>query len=293
MSAFAKARWAMCPLMAAIALGCAGGGNAFAKAERERHVASPTVLAKLRSGPATSDAPSSWASKRSPISAEPFGLFTFPAPEGLLWVKWRRVQQQIRGEANILDKCRADTQACSSAGAKTLLAIIAGAQARTGRARIEIVNRLVNLSIRYVSDYAQHGVPDLWSPPLATLTAGRGDCEDYAIAKYVALREAGTAPDDLRLLLVRDRAAGQVHAVLAARHDDRWLILDNRHMAMHQATDVPQLTPLFVLDHGGVKLFAARRPQAIEPPVDAVTPAEEPVPASTAMAAAPAILAQH
>ena len=38
---------------------------------------------------------------------------------------------------------------------------------------------------------AQWGVPDRWSPPLETLATGRGDCEDYAIAKYVALTAAG------------------------------------------------------------------------------------------------------
>jgi predicted transglutaminase-like cysteine proteinase len=38
-------------------------------------------------------------------------------------------------------------------------------------------------------------------PPLA---AGTGDREDYAIAKYVALREAGLDNEDLRLLIVRD-----------------------------------------------------------------------------------------
>ena len=54
------------------------------------------------------------------------------------------------------------------------------------------------------------------------------DCEDYAIAKYVALREAGVEAADLRFLLVRDRLAGD-HAVLGVRYEGRWLILDNRH----------------------------------------------------------------
>jgi hypothetical protein len=31
-----------------------------------------------------------------------------------------------------------------------------------------------------------------WSTPLATLTAETDDCKDYAILKYVALREAGS-----------------------------------------------------------------------------------------------------
>src|ERR1700730_6701294 len=36
-----------------------------------------------------------------------------------------------------------------------------------------------------------------------TLDTGAGDCEDYAILKYVALREAGMSCNDLRILVVR------------------------------------------------------------------------------------------
>ena len=56
-----------------------------------------------------------------------------------------------------------------------------------------MINRDINMAIRPTSDLAQWGVTDRWSAPLATLASGRGDCEDYAIAKYVALREAGTS----------------------------------------------------------------------------------------------------
>ena len=60
--------------------------------------------------------------------------------------------------------------------------------------------------------------------PLETFSDGRGDCEDYAFAKLVALRESGMATADLRLLLVRDLVSRQDHAVLAARHDGHWLV---------------------------------------------------------------------
>ena len=103
---------------------------------------------------------------------------------------------------------------------------------------------------------AQHGVADRWTAPLATLAAGRGDCEDYAIAKYAILRAAGIPEADLRLLLVRDRAVRQDHAVLAVRDNGRWLVLDNRHLMLAETTMLPQFTPLFALDHQGVSLFA-------------------------------------
>ena len=75
--------------------------------------------------------------------------------------------------------------------ARTFLDIIAQGRARTGRARIGFINRAINLAIRPVSDLAQWSVLDRWSAPFDTLTSGLGDCEDYAIAKYVALTQAG------------------------------------------------------------------------------------------------------
>src|SRR5262245_53267861 len=69
-------------------------------------------------------------------SAEPFGLSTFRAPEGLLWVKWRGVGEQMRAEATELAACRADRAVCSSQ-ALHFLRLVESAQARDGRARID------------------------------------------------------------------------------------------------------------------------------------------------------------
>ena len=84
--------------------------------------------------------------------------------------------------------------------------------------------------------------------PLMTFTSGAGDCEDYAIAKYIALRQAGMAARDLRLVILHDRLAHEDHAVTAARLDSRWLILDNRRMGLLVDTQVRNMTPLLALD---------------------------------------------
>ena len=83
-----------------------------------------------------------------------------------------------------------------------------------------------------MSDLAQYGQIDVWSSPLVTFAHGAGDCEDYAIAKFVALRLAGIAADDLRIVIMHDTIRGEDHAVAAARLDGHWLTLDNRRMAM-------------------------------------------------------------
>jgi predicted transglutaminase-like cysteine proteinase len=190
------------------------------------------------------------------IGKEPFGLFAFRAPEGILWRKWRGIESDITKEHAVLDRCRESAEGCPSHAAQ-FLRLIKAVKAKSGRDQLDEANRAVNIAIRYVSDYAQHGEADRWSAPLASLATGKGDCEDYAIAKYVALTEAGFSRDDLQLVLVRDRAVRQDHAVLAARLDGRWLILDSRRSELMNGSDATSFTPLYAIDGRGVQLFAA------------------------------------
>ncbi len=57
---------------------------------------------------------------------------------------------------------------------------------------------------------------------------------------------------DLRILVVRDVRAGEEHAVVAARLDGRWLMLDNRRMAMVEDEAARTYQPLFVLYQSAV-----------------------------------------
>lgn len=180
-----------------------------------------------------------------PDDIGPFGLTT--SHSGAMAEKWRGLQPVIRIETRMLDMCRSDSRLCAPAVSR-FLAIVDAGRPLNGRARVGEINRAVNLAIRPVSDVARFNVPDVWTTPLMTFAAGAGDCEDYAIAKYVALREAGMDAADLRMMIVHDRALNQDHAVTAARVDGQWLILDNRRMLLLTDTDVVNMTPLVALD---------------------------------------------
>jgi len=191
----------------------------------------------------------------APAVAEPFGLKAVPVTGGGLLAKWEGVTGEIRAESDVLARCRVHASLCPAAAQK-FLAVIAEGRAHQGRARLGLINRAINMAVVPMSDLAQWGVPDHWSAPLETLTTGRGDCEDYAIAKYVALLQAGVAADDVRLVIVHDLAFAQDHAVVAARLDGKWIMLDNRRLVLLQDVEMPSVQPLFVLDDSGVKQFA-------------------------------------
>jgi predicted transglutaminase-like cysteine proteinase len=63
------------------------------------------------------------------------------------------------------------------------------------------VNLVMN-GFRYAADVDTSGEEDHWDTPLEFVARGVGDCEDFAIAKYFMLLEAGIAPELVRLAFV-------------------------------------------------------------------------------------------
>lgn len=85
------------------------------------------------------------------------------------------------------------------------------------------VNDYINHSIKYAEDIDVWHVPDYWATPTEALAKGKGDCEDYAIAKYFSLKQLGFTADEMQITTVVDK--DQLHIVLVV--DD--YVLDSKH----------------------------------------------------------------
>jgi predicted transglutaminase-like cysteine proteinase len=187
----------------------------------------------------------------NPKPAELFGLDTEPVFAGALPEKWQRAEAAIARDREVIVQCRAN-QSCSAPAQKLIDLSLEGA-GRSGRARVGLINRAVDLAIKPADDEKQWGIPDRWSDPLETLSSERGDCEDYAILKYAVLLEAGFPEESLKIVVWKKRFPDEDHAVLAVRVDNQWLILDNVTLALVRDTDVRRAIPEFVLDGRGVR----------------------------------------
>ena len=93
--------------------------------------------------------------------------------------------------------------------------------------RLEAVNWYVNKRVRFTDDIRQYGRTDYWATASETLNHGRGDCEDFAIAKLQLLRRAGIADKDLYLVVVKDLVRRADHAILVVRAAGHMYVLDN------------------------------------------------------------------
>jgi len=149
----------------------------------------------------------------------------------------------------------------AEAAVQPLQALLRALAAMDDTARLHAVNRFFNERIAFATDPAVWGAEDHWASPLETLSKGRGDCEDYAIAKYASLLAAGMAPMHLRLVYVRAMVSppgqppvAQPHMVLAyqAPADNEPLILDNLRAEVLPASARPDLSPVFSFGSEGL-----------------------------------------
>lgn len=107
------------------------------------------------------------------------------------------------------------------------------------------VNDRINRKSSWRSDLDVWRVEDYWASPKEFLEKRKGDCEDFAIAKYFLLLDIGVKPELLRLVHVQIR--GEAHMVLAYGEEDPY-ILDSypgRHW-VQRLSKRPDLTePVF------------------------------------------------
>ncbi len=98
------------------------------------------------------------------------------------------------------------------------------------------VNREVNGRIKHGSDARTYGRGDYWAVPTGPFP--RGDCEDYVLAKRVALTAVGVPAERLSIALVETRW-GESHAVLLLAADDGDYVLDNLEPRILHWTQAP------------------------------------------------------
>lgn len=125
--------------------------------------------------------------------------------------------------------------------------------------RLDAVNRYVNRRVEFTNDSSQFGAADLWLAAADTLRRGKGDCEDYAIAKLQLLRRAGFADKDLYLVILRDLGRRADHAVLVVRAEGRMLVLDNGTSRILDSDSLADYRPILTFSGSRIWTHGYRR----------------------------------
>lgn len=119
------------------------------------------------------------------------------------------------------------------------------------------VNNMMNAK-RYISDSSNYGQNDYWATPVEFFKRG-GDCEDFAIAKYTALRALGVPENRLRIVVLQDMQKNIPHAVLTVYTDRGPLILDNQIKTAKSADSIKHYKPIFSINQDAWWLHTAPR----------------------------------
>lgn len=181
------------------------------------------------------------------------GMALLPVPGGELAEKWRDMAGRWQRDEAVIAACRGGS--CDHPGAKRWISIGAAAAALSGRRQLALVHDSVNRAIRYATDYQANAAADYWASPLESIEK-IGDCEDYAIAKYMMLRGLGYPAADLKLIVMFQRSSGMFHAVLAVRSEGEWLFLDNQRQDLAPAAHYSDIRPIAALDESGQAMLA-------------------------------------
>ncbi|GHC16532.1 hypothetical protein GCM10010082_04290 [Kushneria pakistanensis] len=130
-----------------------------------------------------------------------------------------------------------------------------------GLAQLQYVNRVINNAARQ-----QEEDTDIWKGFDRLTREGYGDCEDFAIAKYQILRDAGMPAQRLDFLAARDALTPTYHAVLRYRMDDgSYLILDNLTTLILPQTQRTDLAPIVAFDEQRSALWKNQRFVPVSP----------------------------
>lgn len=135
--------------------------------------------------------------------------------------QWTRVLSVVKQQVRELSECKAN---CAPS-ARSWQKIIRQSGGQSPMDQLKAVNRFFN-QWPYRLDIERYGVSDYWATPEEFMKLS-GDCEDYSIAKYFALKQLGFDTQNLRIVVVKDRIRNIGHAVLAVYIDDTAYILDN------------------------------------------------------------------
>lgn len=170
-----------------------------------------------------------------------FGSIELFSAKTARFPKWLGVVDRFQDGRKI---CESST--CTVKGWKEFIADLQGRDTKT---QLKEVNRAFN-SKRYTLDINNWGEEDYWATPYQFLKKN-GDCEDYAIAKYMSLKALGVPIEDMRVVALQDLNLNLGHAVLVVYVGDEPMMLDNQISSVVPANSIRHYQPVFSINETG------------------------------------------
>lgn len=120
------------------------------------------------------------------------------------------------------------------------------------------VNKFLNPpKRRYITDPINWGMKDYWESP-AEFFNKHGDCEDYAITKYLSLRSLGWPAEKMRIVVLQDMNLNIAHAVLVVQLNGKGYVLDNQISQLVTDDQILHYRPIYSINENAWWLHRRR-----------------------------------
>jgi predicted transglutaminase-like cysteine proteinase len=132
---------------------------------------------------------------------------------------------------------------------KQWMGFLATLKNKNTKEKVKAVHKYMN-DAEYILDIVNWGIQDYWATPYQFFVKD-GDCEDYAIAKYLSLKSLGFPPNKMRVVVLQDTNLGVIHAILAVYLGGEILVLDNQLDQVVSDNKIHHYTPIYSINESG------------------------------------------
>jgi predicted transglutaminase-like cysteine proteinase len=167
--------------------------------------------------------------------------------------KWTDMLRRWAGQVEAAQRCAARTDAIADCVPPEWARLTASLRSLDRPTMLERLNRAINRH-PYVAATDNWGRADYWETPFEFMSRN-GQCEDYAIAKFMVLRALGFSDDDLRILVVRDVERRVDHAVLVVDLDGTQWLLDSVDDTVAPLAIAARYRPYYAINETGWWLY--------------------------------------
>jgi predicted transglutaminase-like cysteine proteinase len=183
----------------------------------------------------------------APVRAETtenglFGLMEISSDDLSALPMWQHVMASFPALADAAKECDLHIEKCDTQQMTLWRTKIAELQRSAERIQMLEINRFLN-DWKHLPE-EDGGIRNRWTTPLQFLSHGGGS-RDFAVMKYVSLKELGFDPDAMRIVIANDVLRNKTHAVLSVHYRGKQYILDSLNDTILEERLVNYYLPLY------------------------------------------------
>lgn len=168
--------------------------------------------------------------------------------------QWTHILAQYEKNKEAYAACRETPAECASERVAVWQQFIDAVKDQPDFRQIAYVNHWVN-RMPYRQDELVYGDNDHWAS-VEEFLAYAGDCEDFAIMKYLTLRELGFPAKRMHITMVYDVFSGTDHAFLVVESDGGVeYVMDNRETGTDPSLFSARYKPHFAFNEKSLRTY--------------------------------------